>query len=265
MKEEAGDGWPVPVMGTSGQPVSKKFAECIGKLSYMFLCSYGSTEMLFCSSLAFNDPSQFQDHCIGYPKRNVEMKIVNETGGAVPANTRGEIYVRSPWLFKGYYNDIEKTRACLTVDGWYKTDDIGYVTEDGLFFCIGRKSEMIISGARNVDPAVLESLLSKFPGVARVVCVPVPDKRMYQVICACIVVNEGSAVTEQMLRDYCEQIHIDKSGESAVFPTYYLFMDDKTIPETHTGKVDRKQLIRLCRAKKASNNKCTALNTKSNL
>ena len=116
---------------------------------------------------------------------------------------------------------------------------------------------MIISGARNVNPAVLESLLSKFPGVARVVCVPVPDKRMYQVICACIVVNEGSAVTEQMLRDYCEQIHIDKSGESAVFPTFYLFMDDTTIPETHTGKVDRKQLIRFCRAETASNNQST--------
>ena len=101
--------------------------------------------------------------------------------------------------------------------------------------------------------------------MARVVCLPVPDKRMYQVICACIVVNEGSAVTEQMLRDYCEQIHIDKSGDSAVFPAYYFFMDDKTIPETHTGKVDRKKLIRLCRAKTASNNQSTALNTKSNL
>ena len=238
-----GDDWPVTIMASGGQPVPKRFANCIGKLSKMFMCGYGSTEALFCCTFVLDDPSKFQEHCIGSPIKNVELKIVDEKGEIVPANTKGEIYIKSPCLFKCYYNDSEKTRACLTEGGWYKTDDIGYLSEDGMFYCIGRKSDMIISGGMNVVPAILESVLSKCQGVARVVCVPVADDVMYQVICACVVLEEGSDVTEQMLREYCDLIHNDKSGEFTVFPTYYLFLDD--FPETYTGKTERRKLTKL--------------------
>ena len=249
-QDEAGDGWPIQLMASGGQPVPKRFANCIGKLGQKFMCGYGSTEALFCCTVALDDPSKFQEHCIGYPAKSVEMKIVDENGETVSANTKGEIYIKSPCLFKCYYNDPEKTRACLTEEGWYKTDDIGYVTEDGLFFCLGRKSEMIISGGMNVAPAILESVLAKYPGVEHATCVPVPDDVMYQVICACIVLEEGSDVTEQMLREYCEGFHNDKSGEFTVLPTYYIFMND--VPETYTGKTERKKLIKLATEKFAA-------------
>ena len=234
-------------MASGGQPVPKRFAQCIGKLGRIFICGYGATEFIFGSSITIEEPDKFQEHSIGYPSKGVEMKIVDENGETVPANTRGEIYVKSPTMFNGYYNDLEKTRACFTEDGWFKTDDVGFVTEDGLFFCVGRKSDMIISGGMNVAPSILEAALSKCPGVFNVICVPVPDDVMYQVICACVVLEDGSDVTEKVLRDYCEDIHNDKPGLFTVFPKYYLFL--KEFPETYTGKTQRPELTRLAARK----------------
>ena len=247
LQDEVKDDWPIKFMVSSGQPMPKHLANCIGKLCSYFMSGYASTETLFCSFVILKDPSKFEDHCIGYPTRNVEMKIVNEQGETVSANTKGEMYVRSPCLFKCYYNDPEKTRACLTEDGWYKTDDIGYVTEDGVFYCVGRKSEVIISGGMKIVPSILESVLAKCPGVVRAVCVPVPHDVMYQVICACVVLEKGSNVTEKMLRDYCETTHNDRLGEFTVLPTYYLFVND--IPETSTGKIERKKMMKLAEEK----------------
>ena len=246
-QEEIDDEWLVKIIGSGGQPVPKRFAQCIGRLGQRFICVYAATEFLFGSSITVDDPDNFQEHSIGYPNKGVQMKIVDDNGETTPANIRGEIYIKSPCMFKGYYNDPEKTRACFTNDGWFKTDDIGFVTEDGQFFCEGRKSEMIISGGMNVAPSILETALCKCPGVARVVCVPVPDDVMYQVICACVVLEDGSDVTEKVLRDYCDDIHNDKPGLFTVLPTYYLFL--KEFPETYSGKTGRKYLIKLAAEK----------------
>lgn len=165
----------------------------------------------------------------------------------VEANQRGEIYVKSSTMFKGYCNDPEKTKASFTEDGWFRTDDIGFVSESGLFFCEGRKSEMIISGGMNVAPTLLETVLRNCPGVSRVACVPVAHDVMYQVICACVILEDGSDVTEEILRNYCEEIHNDKPRLFNVLPTFYLFLDK--FPETFMGKVARKELFMIAAEK----------------
>ena len=132
----------------------------------MFGIGYGATEFIIGSRLLIENPDDFTENCIGYPYKGIQMKICNETGQTVPANERGEIYVKSDGMFQEYYNDPEKTKATFTEDGWFKTDDMGYVTEEGLFFCEGRKSEMIISGGMNVVPTILEEVIQKCPGVA---------------------------------------------------------------------------------------------------
>lgn len=171
------------------------------------------------------------------------MKIVDEKEEIVCVREKGEIYVKIDCLFKSYYNDPEKTRACFTDDGWYRTDDAGFMTEDGLFFCIGRKSEMILSGGFNVAPAILEHVLESCDGVARAVCVPVSHEVLYQVICACVILENGSDLTEEKLRAYCDEIHNDTPRMFTVLPTFYLFMND--FPQTHTGKTSRKELSRI--------------------
>ena len=185
-------------------------------------------------------PGDVEDRSVGQPNPRTEIKIVDENEQVVPVNTCGEIYVKSKCLLKEYYNDLERTRASLTADGWFRTDDVGFMNEDGTFFCEGRKSEIIISGGINVAPSVLEATLEKCPGVAHAICVPVPHNILFQAVCACVILDKGSDVTEEKLRNYLESVHNDKPRLFTVLPTYYMFMD--RFPELQTGKISRKEL-----------------------
>ena len=171
----------------------------------------------------------------------MELKIVDEKGEIVPLYSRGELYVRTKARFYGYYNDPEKTSAVLTEDGWYKTDDIAFMTEDGTFYIEGRKSDMIISGSMNIAPSILEAVLKNCPGVKDVIVVPIPDETLYQVICACYIPQPGSIVSEDDLRKYCEDFHADKPRLFTVLPKYYLMFQE--FPQSTTGKPLRKLLI----------------------
>ena len=170
----------------------------------------------------------------------ISTKIVDEAGEIVLVNTRGDILIKSIYVFKGSNNDSEKTKASLTSDGWYKSDDIGFIKEDGNLFCVGRKSDMIISGGINVNPSILEATIEKYPGVAQAICVPIPHNILYHVICACVQLDEGSDVMEEQLRMYCEEIHNDRLRMFTVLPTYYMFTEK--CPETYTGKTARRIL-----------------------
>ena len=235
-----GSDWPVQIIISGGQPIPKTLSSCAGKLCHVFLVYYGGTESLGGSMHVIKSPNDHQEYCIGKPHSGTLMKICDDDGQTLPANQRGEIYLKSKGMFQGYYNDPEKTKTVFTEDGWYKTDDIGYVTEEGLYFCEGRKSDMIISGGMNVVPNVLEAVIQKCPGVASVVCVPVSHEIMFQVVCACVIREVGSDVTEDQLRQYCEEVHNDKPGVFTVLPTYYMFLTE--FPESHAGKISRKTL-----------------------
>ena len=145
------------------------------------MCVYGLTECYMCSSIAVTDPGDFKEYSIGYPFKGSEMKIVDETGQIVPVNTRGEIYVKINSCFKEYCNDPEKTKAALPGDGWLRTGDVGFMSENKVFFCEGKMSDIIISGGLNVAPGILEAVLRSCPGVSNVVCVPVHHHTLFQV------------------------------------------------------------------------------------
>ena len=134
-----------------------------------------------CSSITVTDPSDFKEYSIGYPFKGSEMKIVDEAGQIVLVNTRGEIYVKINSCFKEYCNDPEKTKAALPGDGWLRTGDVGFMSENKVFFCEGKMSDIIISGGLNVAPGILEAVLRSYPGVSNVVCVPVHHHTLFQV------------------------------------------------------------------------------------
>ena len=241
-QENLPDDWPVEGIMTVGQPLTKDLAVCVGKACKYLLCMYGGSEFAAGTLAKITDPNDFEEFGCGKPFNipGLEIKIVDEKAEIVPVNQRGEIYVRSGLMFAGYFNDPEKTKAVLTEDGWYKTDDIGRMTEDGQFFVEGRKSNMIISGGFNVAPEILENVMKTFPGIESVVIVPVPDNVFYQVLCACIVKKANSDITEKDVRQYCEEYHADKPGFFTVLPKYYMFFEE--FPETRSGKTHRKEL-----------------------
>ena len=225
----------------------KTFARCVEKLCKTFSVIYGSSEFLIATQIQVHRADDYQEFAMGYALPSVNLKIVNDNGEIVPTGETGELYVQVDSMFKCYYNDPEKTKACFNDDGWYRTDDICYVKNDGLFFCVGRKSEMILSGGFNVAPAILEQTIQRCQGIARAVCVPVQHNILYQVVCACVILEDGSALTEEGLRAYCDGIHNDKPGLFTVLPAYYMFM--KEFPLTSTGKTSRRQLTRIASEK----------------
>ena len=245
LQDELGDDWPVDSIGTGGQPMSKQFALCVGKLCKRAVISYGSTEFIISSICLVDDPDVYLEHSVGKPLPGFEMKIVDENEEIVPVNTTGEIYVKSKFLFKEYFNDPDATKACFTEDGWFRTDDIGFMDEYGTFFCEARKSEMILCGGMNVTPSILENTIEKCPGVAHAICVPVPHDTLFQVVCACIILENGSVVTEDYIRTYCEEVHNDRPRMFTVLPSYYMFMAE--FPKTYTGKISRKELAKYAR------------------
>ena len=242
-QNEIGESWPLRALVTGGQPISKQIAHCLDRLCKVFGNLYASVEQgLTCCSMVGNI-DEYVEYSIGTPLEGVEVKVVDESENIVPVNEKGELFVRNEAMFKEYCNDPDLTRERVTADGWYKTDDIGYMTENGVFFCTGRKSEIILSGGLNVTPSILEAILTNCAGVARVACVPVTDEVMFQVVCACIIRQEGRNMTEGMLRKYCEDMHADKPRLFTVLPKYYMFFDK--FPETYSGKIDKKQLTRI--------------------
>ena len=232
--------WPLQTIVTGGQPITKAVASCIGRICKRICIGYGGTEFSFGSALVVYDPEKLEDYANGQPLPGVEVKIVDRNGSIVPRNETGELYIRSPCVFKEYLNDPEKTNAVKTADGWYKTDDIGRINSDGCIFVEGRISNMIISGGMNVSPAILESTLKTCPGVQSAVVVPVPDEVMYQLVCACVCTVSGSDLTENKLRDFMDSIHNDKEKLFTVVPKYYLIMEK--FPEEGNGKISRKTL-----------------------
>ncbi|XP_045165830.2 putative acyl-CoA synthetase YngI [Mercenaria mercenaria] len=249
IQDELPSDWPVIGILTGGQPMTKALTKVIGKAAKFLCCLYGSSEALFLTQSLVTNSESFVEYGCGtpLPLQGVEMKIVDDYGQTVPVETRGEIYSRSPSMFKEYFHNQQKTEAVMTGDGWYKTDDIGRMTEKGEFFVEGRKSNIIISGGKNVSPEMLEHVMKTFSEVESVVMVPVPDEVFYQVVCACIVLKAGSDITEQQLRMQCQNLYTDKTGLFTVLPTFYMFLEN--IPETKTGKIDRKELERLACSK----------------
>lgn len=237
--------WPVEEIEVAGQPLTSRLAASIPRACRRITCVYGGTEFICLTEGVINDPERFTEYCCGKPLRisDLEMKIVDESERIVPVNTRGEIYARSKNIFKGYFNDPEKTKSAFTADKWFKTDDIGRMNENGEFFVEGRKSNMIISGGYNVAPEILEQVMNHFPGVAAVIVVPIPDDIYHQVLCACVIKKQRSDITEEVVRKYCEDYHADKPGLFTVLPKYYIFLE--MFPVTSIGKADRKELQKI--------------------
>src|SRR3954468_23696961 len=119
---------------------------------------YGLSET--CAIASFNRPDrERKPGSIGIPVPGMEMKAVGDDGEEVPQGEVGEIIVRGPTVMAGYWNRDDATAGALTADGWLKTGDMAYVDEDGYFFIVDRKKDMIIRGGFNVYPREIEEVL----------------------------------------------------------------------------------------------------------
>lgn len=167
-----------------------------------FADAYGLTETV--SGDTFLDKRQTVEKIgsVGKPCLHLEVAIRNDEDGPVPAGTLGEIVLRGPKVFKGYWKDPDATAAALR-GGWFHTGDVGYLDTDGFLYIVDRKKDLIISGGENIASPEVERVLYEHPAVLEASVVGRPDPRWGEVPVAFVVRRDGAKVAAEELQEFC--------------------------------------------------------------
>lgn len=173
---------------------------------------------------------------IGIPWPDTDAKIVkNGTLEEVPVGEIGEIAVKGPQVMKGYWNNPEATEEVLK-DGWLLTGDMGKMDEDGYFYVVDRKKEVIIAGGFNIYPREIEEVLFEHPDIVEAAVIGVPDDYRGETVKAVIVPKPGAKLDEKQLDEYCR-----KHLAAFKVPRIYEFREE--LPKSVIGKVLKRQLV----------------------
>ncbi|HEX8977443.1 MAG TPA: long-chain fatty acid--CoA ligase [Solirubrobacteraceae bacterium] len=218
--------------GGSAMPVEllRGFEEAFG---CKVLEGYGLSESSPVAS--FNHPDRERKAgSIGTPIEGVEMKAVDEDGNEVPQGEVGEIVIKGHNVMKGYWHRDDATAETIK-DGWLHTGDMATVDEDGYFFIVDRKKDMIIRGGYNVYPREIEEILYEHPAVREAAVLGVPHDEYGEEVGAAVALKDGESVSESELRDYVkEQVAAYK------YPRQIWFV--KELPKGPTGKILKREI-----------------------
>lgn len=169
---------------------------------------------------------------IGVPGFRWKAKIVDENGETVERGEVGELCVQGEGVMVCYYHNPEATAEVLK-DGWLHTGDMAREDEDGFYFLVDRKKDVIISGGENLYPVQIESFLSAFPKVHDVAVIGLPDPRLGEIAAAIIQLKEGVSCTEEEINHFCLGLPRYKR------PRKIIFAD---VPRNATGKIEKPRL-----------------------
>jgi long-chain acyl-CoA synthetase len=185
---------------------------------------------------SFNHPDkQRKPGSIGTPIEGVEMQVWDDDGNEVPQGEVGEIVIRGHNVMKGYWERPDATRDAMTEDGWFRTGDIAKVDEDGYFFIVDRKKDLIIRGGYNVYPREIEEVLYEHPAIQEAAVVGVPDESLGEEVGAAVVLKKGESIDADEIKAYVkEQVAAYK------YPRKIWFADE--LPKGPTGKILKREI-----------------------
>jgi long-chain acyl-CoA synthetase len=173
---------------------------------------------------------------IGLPVDGVEMRVIAESGDEAPTGDVGEVTIRGHNVMKGYWGRPEATAAAIDSDGWFKTGDLARVDEDGDFFIVDRKKDLIIRGGYNVYPREVEEILYEHPDVRQAAVIGIPHAMLGEEVAAAIVLNPGAHSTPAELRDFVKQ-----RIAAYKYPRHVWLVDE--LPVGPTGKILKRAII----------------------
>lgn len=183
----------------------------------------------------FNHPdAERRPGSIGTPIEGVQVRLVDENGHEVPTGSPGEIQVKGPNVMKGYWNLPEATEAAIK-DGWFSTGDIAVVDEDGYYWIVDRKKDLIIRGGYNVYPREIEEVLHEHPAVAQVAVIGIPHDSLGEEVGAAVVLKAGAAAAAEELRQF-----VKARVAAYKYPRRIWFVD--SLPTGPTGKLLRREV-----------------------
>ena len=220
------------ISGGSAMPVEvmKSFEETFGCI---VLEGYGLSETSPVAS--FNRPDiERKPGSIGVPVRGVEMKLVDDDGKDVGDGEVGEIAIRGENVMKGYWGRDDATKEAIP-DGWFLSGDMAKQDEDGYFFIVDRKKDLIIRGGYNVYPREVEEALYEHDAVAEVAVVGVPDDSLGEEVGAAVALKKGESVSEDDLRAFAKE-----RLAAYKYPRHLWIVDE--LPKGPTGKILRREV-----------------------
>ncbi len=208
-----------------------KFRELFG---HTLLERYGMTE----TGMNLSNPLHGERRVgsVGLPLPGVEARVVDpETETELPDGQVGEVQIRGPHVFKGYWRQPDKTAAAFTADGWLRTGDLGLRSADGYFTLKGRSKDLIISGGLNIYPPEVELVLAEHPAVAASAVIGCPDSEWGERVTAVIVLKPGGAPAAGEIIRYCrDRLAGYKTPKTVIFV--------ESLPRNALGKVQKAEL-----------------------
>ena len=234
-----------------GSALPKGLAKKALSLGINVITGYGMSET--CPLISLSDPDKQimadlgDDEKVdtrlkaGRPIHFSEVRLRNDAGEFIANDglSQGELVVRSPWAVGGYYNDPVRSEE-LWKDGYLHTGDIGIIGYNGVIDVTDRMKDVIKSGGEWVSSALIESLLSTYPGIVEVAVVAIPDEKWMERPMAVIVSNIKETITANDLNQYLRQFVNNGKLKSFAMPKEYRFVSE--LPMTSAGKVDKKKI-----------------------
>jgi acyl-CoA synthetase (AMP-forming)/AMP-acid ligase II len=213
----------------------------IDKMGPIFVQVYGMTECILGTILKAHhhlmdgsDAERRRLASAGQPALGNEVKIVRDDGSVCDLGETGEIIFRSPTAMSGYWNKNTLTADVLR-DGWFHTQDLGFVDDGGFVYVVDRKKDMIISGGENIYSWEVEEALRAHPNVAEVAVIAVPDQAWGESVKACVQLRPGCKATEAELIEHARTLIASyKKPRSVDFV--------QSLPRLFNGKIDKKAL-----------------------
>jgi long-chain acyl-CoA synthetase len=200
----------------------------------MILEGYGLSETSPVAS--FNHPDAVRKPgSIGTPIEGVEMRLADEKGGPVATGEIGEIQISGHNLMKGYWNKPEATAETIK-DGWLSTGDMARQDDDGYFYIVDRKKDLLIRGGYNVYPREVEEVLYEHPAVAEAAVVGLPHESLGEEIGAAVALKAGATATPEELRDF-----VKERLAAYKYPRVVWIVD--ALPQGPTGKILRREVV----------------------
>jgi acyl-CoA synthetase (AMP-forming)/AMP-acid ligase II len=219
-----GEKMPIPLI----ERVARAFPRA------WFADAYGLTETVSGDTFLDRDSMISKLGSVGRPCLFLDLDIWDQQGASVPAGERGEIVMRGPKVFKGYWRDPEATAAAFA-GGWFHTGDIGVRDDDGYLYIVDRFKDMIVSGGENIASSEIERVLYEHDAVLEAAVVARPDDRWGEVPVAYVVLRHGATATGDALLAHCRaQLARFKVPKEIVFLS--------ALPRNPSGKVLKRDL-----------------------
>ena len=210
--------------------------DVIDKLDMKFYNGYGGTEGMTCITRTIDD---YHTVCctVGRPTfPHDHYKVVDLSGKELPPGQQGELLVKGPCVFSGYFNDPKENSQAFDPDGYFKTGDLAKVDEKGYISLTGRIKEMINRGGESISSTEIEKLISRHPGVAAVAVVAMPDPMMGERVCAYIELKANNRSTFEDIITFLK----DQKASVLYLPERIEFIDK--MPLTATNKLNKRAL-----------------------